>query len=138
MRNLKTTVGNAGYGAANNALMQETVTHLENLAMNTAADHNIVSSLSEKKTRIVAEIAAANATLVVAVADIAAFRMQLNGMGTGGRGRGRGVGQDTYQHHPGERGQASTPRTIRRFNNTHYCFSCGYDIQDWYNGEKYP
>ena len=110
MRNSKATAENAGYGAANNVLMQEMATHLANLATNTAVDRNVVSSLSETNTRLVADIAAANATLVVVVADIAALRVQLNGMGTGGRGRGRGPGRGNYLHHPGGAGSSiNTP-----------------------------
>ena len=130
--------GQCDYGAANNVLMQETATYLENLATNTAPDCNVVSSLSETSTSLVAEISDVNATLAVAVTDITALRVQLSSMDSDGRGRGRGKGQDSYQHHPGGRGEASIPRTMRRFNNTDYCFSFGYDIQDWYNGESYP
>ena len=138
MRESKAIVGNAGYGAANSALMQETATHLENLATTTAADCNVVSSLSDTNTRLVTEIAVANTTLAVAVADIAVLTVQINGMSKGGRGRGRGSGRGAYQHSPGGRGQSSTPRTIRRFNNTNCCFSCGYNIADWHNGETCP
>ena len=38
----------------------------------------------------------------------------------------------------GGRGHTRIPRIIRRFNNTNYCFSYGYDIAKWYNGETYP
>ena len=75
MRKSRSIVDNADYGAANNAIMQETAINLANLASNTAADQNIVASMSETNTRLVAEIAAANATLAVAVADIAALRL---------------------------------------------------------------
>ena len=67
--------------------MQEAEIHLANLISNTAADQNISSSMSETNTRLFAELATANAILAVAVADIAALRVQLNGMGSGGRGR---------------------------------------------------
>ena len=67
--------------------------------------------MSETDTRLVTEIAAANATLAVAIADIAALRVQLNGMGSGGRGRGRGddevptsttQGVEAKQQHPAQ------------------------------------
>ena len=138
LRKPKAAADNAGYGSVNNALMQETSTHLENLETNTSVDRNVVSSLSETSTSLVAEISDVNATLAVAVTDITALRVQLSSMDSDGRGRGRGKGQGSYQHHPGGRGEASIPRTMRRFNNTDYCFSFGYDIQDWYNGESYP
>ena len=70
--------------------MQKTAIHLANLAHTTAADCNVVASISETNARLVAEIAVANTTLAVAVADIAGLRLQLTGMGLGGRGRGRG------------------------------------------------
>ena len=86
MRKSKPMTDNAGYETANNATMQETTIHLANLALNTAANQNIVSSMLETNARLGAKIAAVNATLVVAVADISALRVQLNGMGSGGRG----------------------------------------------------
>ena len=137
LRISKTTADNAGYGAVNNAIMQETATHLANLAHNTAADCNIVASISETNAGLVAEIAAANATLAVAVADIAALRLQITGMESGGRGRGRRGGRGSFQQHPGGREQ-HPPRTIRRHNNSNYCHSCGYDIQEWHTSATYP
>ena len=100
LRKSKSTADNAGYGAANNAIMQEMAIHLANLANNTAADCNIVASVSETNTRLVAEIAAANSTLAVAVSDIVPLRLQLTGMDSGGRGRGRG----SFQKNLGGRG----------------------------------
>ena len=94
--------------------------------------------MSETNTRLVVEIAAANTTLAVAVADIAALRLQLNGMGSGGRGRGRGGGRGSFKHHPGGRGQPCPARTVRRHNNTNYCHSCGYDVQDWHTSTSFP
>ena len=86
----KSTADKTGYGVVNNTIMQEMAIHLANLALSTAVYRNIVSSMSETNARLVAEIAAANKTLAVAVVDIAALRVQLNGMGSGRRGRGRG------------------------------------------------
>ena len=85
MRKSKAKADNKGYGAANNALMQETATHQENFVTNKAEDCNVVSSLFETNIRLVAEISAANATLAVAVAEIAALRVRLNGICTGRR-----------------------------------------------------
>ena len=116
MRKSKATADNAGYGAVNNAVMQETATHLDNLAHNTAADCNVVASILETNARLVAEIADSNATLAVAVADISALRLQLTGMGSGGRGKGIGGGRGSFQQHPGGRGP-HPPRTVRRHNN---------------------
>ena len=139
MRKSRSTADNAGYRAANNAIMKETAIHLENLASNTPADWNIVASISETNTRLVAEIAAVNVTLAVAVVDIAALRVQLSGMGSCGRGRGRGEeGRGSFQHHPGGRGKPHPARSIRKHNNTNYCFSCGYDVHDWHTSESCP
>ena len=75
MRKSKLTADNAGYGAENNTIMQKTAIHLPNLALNTAVDQNIVASMSETNARLVAEIAAANVILAVAVADIEVLRV---------------------------------------------------------------
>ena len=76
--------------------MQETVIHLVNLARSIEADWNIILSISETNARLIAEIVATNATLAVAVVNIAALRIQLNGMVSGGRGQGRGVGRGSF------------------------------------------
>ena len=57
IRKSRSTANNAGYGATNKAIMQETAIHLANLASNTAADRNIVTSISDTSKRLVAEIA---------------------------------------------------------------------------------
>ena len=97
MRKSKSTADNTGYGAANNAIMQETAIHLANLAHNTAADCNVVASISETNTRLVVEIVAANIILAVAVADISALRLHLTCMVSGGRGKGRRGGRGSFQ-----------------------------------------
>ena len=73
MKASHTTDYNPEFGLAS-APMEEMATRLVILAANTAANRNTVQALTTKNTRLMAELATPNSTLVVAGADIVALR----------------------------------------------------------------
>ena len=74
IRDSKATANNADFASAN-IILEEEATQLANLAENTQADRHIIVTPMATNTHLVAELATANATLRVAVTDIAALRV---------------------------------------------------------------
>lgn len=93
-------------------------------------------ALIATNTRFVGELAAANATLGVAVTDIAALRVQMNNLGDNRNGRGRGRGRGAGGAGRGRGGRGAV-RTVRLYNNNNYCYTHGHDIAENHTSASY-
>jgi ribosomal protein S17E len=115
LRESQLTAQGAGYHAANSVLQEtwqaQTADALANLATATASDRSAVSALSSTNSALSASLATANAKLATAQADIVALKTKVTNL------------------QGGQRPRTTTPAsTERRYNNTNYCWTHGWDI----------
>lgn len=128
-----TTAQAAGYNnRANNVhdtdMHQQTAQALNDLEAATTADRTTVQELAAANTNLTNQLTTVTTALNKALAELSLLRTQLPHMQQAQSPVVPTTTTNSTSTHPRNRPK----RTVRRFNNTNYCWSCGWDVHDWH------
>ena len=95
-------------------MQQEIVEALANLVTATSADQRRMADLTATNTQLTLELATAHCQCTNVNTELAALRLEMSGLKQG--------------KNPTAVSRIFTPRTVRRYSNTNYCWSHRYDL----------